>query len=175
MRLSVAVVITAVTALLAACETMQAPAVKAAGARLESRSGSSVTGRVDFTESGGQVRAHVELAGLPPNSEHGFHIHEKGDCTAADASTAGGHFNPNGTQHGRAGVDPHHAGDMPSVTADAQGHVRADVVIDGVTLAEGPTSIAGRSVIVHRDRDDYTSQPAGNAGPRIACGIIALR
>ncbi len=159
---------------LAGCATMGAPTLKA-GAVLESRSGSSVTGRVDFVESGGRLRAHVELAGLAPGSEHGFHVHDKGDCSAPDAASAGGHFNPGGSAHGRAGVAPHHAGDLPSLMADAGGRVRADLVLEGVTLAAGPNSIVGRAVIVHRDRDDFTSQPAGNAGPRLACGVITAQ
>ncbi len=174
MRLSAAILSTALVALLSACATMS-PAAPQAVAVLEAKSGSSVTGRVELTEKDGQVRAHVELAGLPPNSEHGFHVHDKGDCSAPDATSAGGHFNPGGTAHGRAGTLPHHAGDLPSLTADAHGNVRADLVLEGVTLAAGPTSIVGRSFVVHRDRDDFTSQPAGNSGPRIACGVIAAR
>ena len=166
----------AVTTLLGACANRPAaPAPLKATAVLESRSGSNVTGRVELTEKAGQVRAHVELAGLAPNSEHGFHIHDKGDCSAADASSAGGHYNPAGASHGRAGIPPHHAGDLPSLTADASGNVGADVLVDGVTLAPGPTSIVGRSLVVHRDRDDFATQPAGNAGPRLACGVIAQR
>jgi superoxide dismutase, Cu-Zn family len=161
-------------ALVAACATMQ-PAPLTATALLEARSGSGVSGRVDLTESGGQLRAHVELAGFAPNSEHGFHIHDKGDCSAADAASAGGHYNPDGTVHGRAGVVPHHAGDLPSLAADASGKVRADVLLAGVTLAPGPNSIVGRSLVVHRDRDDFTTQPAGNSGPRVACGVIAAQ
>ena len=174
MRLIAATSSIAAATLLTACTAM-APASLKAGAVLEARSGSSVSGKVDLTESGGRIRAHVELSGLPPNSEHGFHVHEKGDCSAADASSAGGHFNPGGAAHGRAGTTPHHAGDLPSLTADAGGHVRVDVVLEGVTLAAGPTSIVGRALVVHRDRDDFVSQPAGNAGPRIACGVIVAR
>jgi superoxide dismutase, Cu-Zn family len=174
MRLSVVTLLIAAAAFLAGCASMT-PAPLRAAAVLEARSGSAVTGRVDLTESGGQVRAHVELAGLAPNSEHGFHIHDKGDCSAADATSAGGHYNPAGAAHGRAGAPPHHAGDLPSLVADAHGNVRADVVVEGVTLAAGPASIVGRSLVVHRDRDDFTSQPAGNSGPRVACGVIAAR
>jgi Cu-Zn family superoxide dismutase len=164
----------AAAALVAACTSMtQAPPKFAAV--LEPRSGSTVAGRITLTESGGQVRAHVDLTGFAPNSEHGFHVHDKGDCSAPDAASAGGHYNPVGGAHGRAGVAPHHAGDLPSLMADAQGRVRADVVLEGVTLAPGPTSIVGRSLVVHRDRDDFTSQPAGNSGPRVACGVIAAQ
>ncbi|MBS0376000.1 MAG: superoxide dismutase family protein [Proteobacteria bacterium] len=174
MRAMTVVLVTAGIALGACTTTKSAPPLKA-GAMLESRSGSSVSGHVDLVESAGQLRAHVELAGLAPGSEHGFHVHEKGDCSAPDASSAGGHFNPTSTAHGRSGVPPHHAGDLPSLIADANGKVRADLLLEGVTLAAGPTSIVGRAFVVHRDRDDYTSQPAGNAGPRLACGVITAR
>jgi superoxide dismutase, Cu-Zn family len=174
MALSAATLPIAAVALLAGCTTTT-PAPLRAGATLESRSASTVTGRVDLSESGGRLHAHVELAGFAPNSEHGFHIHEKGDCSAADATSAGGHYNPDGAAHGRAGTPPHHAGDLPSLTADAHGNVRVDQVLEGVTLAPGPTSIVGRSLVVHRDRDDFTTQPAGNSGPRVACGVIAAR
>jgi len=157
--------------LVAGCTGMGSSALRA-HATVEPRSGSAVAGTVRFSEGHGQVRAHVELAGLVPNSEHGFHVHEKGDCTAPDAASAGGHFNPGGSAHGRAGAMPHHAGDLPSLHADAAGKVRADLELTGVTLAPGPTSIVGRSVVVHRDADDYTTQPSGNSGPRIACGVV---
>ena len=161
-----------VATLLGACAGMRSAQLTAA-ATVEPRSGSTVAGTVRFTEAAGRVRAHVELTGLAPNSEHGFHVHDKGDCSAPDAASAGGHFNPGGTAHGRAGVAPHHAGDLPGLRADAAGKVRTDLELTGVTLAPGPTSIVGRSVLVHRDADDYTTQPSGNAGPRIACGVIA--
>jgi Cu-Zn family superoxide dismutase len=112
------------------------------------------------------------VRGLAPGSEHGFHIHDKGDCSAADASSAGGHFNPGAAQHG-AGSGVHHAGDIPNIKADARGVAHVDAKVAGVTLAAGATSVAGRSLVVHRDADDYTTQPAGNSGPRVACGVIA--
>jgi len=164
----------AATVLVAGCTAM-GPGPLKAGAVLEARSGSSVAGKVDLVESGGKLRAHVELTGLAPNSEHGFHVHDKGDCSAPDGSSAGGHFNPGGTAHGRAGSATHHAGDLPSLMADASGHVRVDLTLEGVTLAAGPTSIVGKAFVVHRDRDDFTSQPAGNSGPRVACGVIVAR
>jgi Cu-Zn family superoxide dismutase len=168
------VVAATIAALLAGCAGMRAPSLTAS-AGVEPRSGSTVAGTVRFTETAGRVRAHVELAGLAPNSEHGFHVHDKGDCSAPDAASAGGHFNPGGSPHGRAGSTPHHAGDLPNLRADAAGKVRADLELAGVTLAAGPTSIVGRSVVVHRDADDYTTQPSGNSGPRIACGVITQR
>jgi Cu-Zn family superoxide dismutase len=117
----------------------------------------------------------VQLTGLAPNSEHGFHVHEKGDCSAPDATSAGPHFNPGGAQHGRPGSGMHHMGDLMNLRADAKGAVSAEVELAGLTLSPGPNSIVGRALVVHRDPDDYASQPAGNSGPRIACGVITAR
>lgn len=118
---------------------------------------------------------HIQgtLRGLKANSEHGFHIHETGDCSAPDASSAGGHFNPAGVDHGRHGQGAHHAGDMPNLVANAQGEATIDVHLAGLTLGNGGQhDVLDRAVIVHADPDDYASQPAGNAGARIACGVI---
>lgn len=139
---------------------------------LESRSGSNVTGTLSLRQKEGGVQVSGEVRGLPPGSTHGFHVHEKGDCSAPDASSAGPHFNPAGAPHGKAGSGAHHAGDMPNVVADEKGVAVVDVLVAGATLDAGPGSIAGRAVVVHRDPDDYSSQPAGNAGPRVACGVI---
>ena len=159
------------TAILAACATPAPPKLHGS-ANLEARSGSSVTGRADLEESAGAVSAHIVLAGLSPGSEHGFHVHEKGDCSAADGASAGGHFNPTGQAHGGAADAVHHAGDLPSVTADAAGKVNVTLPLAGLTLAAGPNSIVGRALVVHRDRDDRTTQPSGNSGPRVACGVV---
>ena len=153
---------------LSACQSLMPSA--GPQARLEPKSGSSVGGTVSFTQSGGAVLVSASLTGLKPNAEHGFHIHEKGDCSAADATSAGGHFNPAAAAHGHRGA-AHHAGDMPNIRADAGGNARYEARLEGVTL-DGPQGLAGRSVVVHRDPDDYKSQPAGNSGPRIACGLI---
>jgi superoxide dismutase, Cu-Zn family len=139
---------------------------------LESRSGSSVTGSMRLSEHHGTVRLKGTVRGLDPNSEHGFHIHEKGDCSAADASSAGGHFNPGASAHGAYGAAVHHAGDLPSLKADGQGVATIDTAVSGVTLAAGPTGIKGRSLVVHGKADDFTTQPSGNSGPRVACGVI---
>jgi len=148
------------------------PQPHAATVTLESKSGSTITGSMKLTEHRGEVRLRGSISGLEMYSEHGFHIHEKGDCSAADASSAGGHFNPGGTAHGAANGAVHHAGDLPSLRADAHGVASIDAVVPGVTLGEGPTSIKGRSLVVHGKADDYTTQPSGNSGPRVACGVI---
>jgi Cu-Zn family superoxide dismutase len=160
-------------ALLSSCISVSGGAPRSElNSTLESRSGSTVTGNMRFTERSGVVRLHGSVKGLAPDSEHGFHIHEKGDCSAADASSAGGHFNPGGSAHGKHSDAVHHAGDLPSLKADAKGEAHIDVVLTGVTLGEGTTSIKGRSLVVHGKADDFTTQPSGNSGPRVACGVI---
>ena len=115
------------------------------------------------------------VGGFAANCQHGIHVHEKGDCSAVDASSAGGHFNPAATVHGRAGSGAHHAGDMDNLTADSQGVARVDIHLQGVTLGGGAANdIAGRALVVHLAPDDYRSQPAGNSGARVACGIITV-
>lgn len=147
----------------------------AAEATLEARSGSVTTGTVALRERGDTVVARVQLRGLAPNSQHGFHVHEKGDCSAPDAASAGPHFDPGGQPHGKPGSGAHHAGDLQNLQADGAGNVNTEVQLEGLTLAPGANSIVGRSLVVHRDPDDYVSQPTGNSGPRIACGVIVAR
>lgn len=154
---------------LVGCATAPAPR---ALAPLEARSGSQVAGNVEFVQEGSGLRVRARLSGLKPNQAHGFHVHEKGDCSAPDATSAGGHFNPTAQPHGPQGA-AHHGGDMPALTADAAGAVDTTFVITGVTLGSGPGDLLGKSVIVHAQPDDYTTQPTGNSGGRIACGVIA--
>lgn len=142
-----------------------------ASSQLEARSGSGVTGNVRFMQHGDHVMVRVTASGLAPGQAHGFHIHDKGDCSAPDALSAGGHFNPTGKPHG-APDETRHGGDMPALKADANGQVSTSFHLTGVTVSDGPTSIMGRSVIIHKDPDDYKTQPTGNSGARIACGVI---
>ena len=138
-------------------------------------SGSLVSGRLALVPMGDGLHLRGEVGGLMPGSRHGFHIHEKGDCSAADASSAGGHFNPSGQPHGRAGQGRHHAGDADNLVADAKGVARVDAHLGGLSLGNGAANdVAGRAVIVHAAADDYSSQPAGNAGARVACGVIQV-
>lgn len=143
-----------------------------ASATLEPKSNSSATGRVDFAQRGDKVRVTAKVSGLKPNSQHGFHIHEKGDCSAPDATSAGGHFNPDGNPHAHPGNAKHHAGDMHNLKADSKGEATASFEIDTVRVDGGKHGIVDRAVIVHAQPDDFTTQPTGNAGGRIACGII---
>jgi Cu-Zn family superoxide dismutase len=142
-------------------------------AALRPTQGNTVTGEITFTQKGSKTLVTGEVRGLAPGREHGFHVHEKGDCSAADGMSAGGHFNPMTTQHGNYAMSPHHSGDMPNIKADANGVARISWEDDELTVKDGPASVVGRAVIVHRDPDDYKSQPAGNSGPRLACGVIA--
>jgi Cu-Zn family superoxide dismutase len=142
-----------------------------ATATLSPTSGSTASGVVHFTElKDGSVEVHATLTGVPPGV-HGFHVHDKGDC-GDNGNAAGGHFNPGATPHAAPDVDPHHAGDFGNVTADASGKVDTHFVTRSVTVSAGPNSAVGHAVILHGNPDDLTTQPSGNAGPRIACGIV---
>ena len=168
---------------LAGCEREQPPTagpseeggpVRAA-AELKPTEGSRVSGTVTFVAADGEVRVVADLQGLEPG-KHGFHVHEKGDCSAPDASSAGGHLNPAGSSHG-AQTDPgekRHVGDLGNVEADADGKVHLEVT-DQVIALEGENSIVGKAVVVHAQADDLTSQPTGDAGGRLACGVIEIR
>ncbi|HVE50988.1 MAG TPA: superoxide dismutase family protein [Casimicrobiaceae bacterium] len=146
---------------------------KKATANLEPTKGNKTAGTVEFVERGGKVHVTATITGLAPNVEHGFHVHEKGDCGSDDGMSAGGHFNPDSKQHGPQDA-PHHAGDMPNLKADASGNAKASFALDGVTLAPGAMSLVGRGLIVHKDPDDYKTQPTGNAGARLACAVIRM-
>lgn len=123
--------------------------------------------------AGPGVRVHGTIQGLSPNSTHGFHIHETGDCSAPDGASAGGHFNPDGKPHGDPAGEEHHVGDIFAVTADANGVGQVDARADRATLGDGAaTDVLGKAVIVHAKADDYKTQPTGDAGGRIACGVI---
>jgi Cu-Zn family superoxide dismutase len=149
--------------------------IQHAMANMAPASASLVSGRLLIDAIDGGVRIHGELGGLGRNGVHAIHVHERGDCSAADASTAGGHFNPDGVAHGRAGTPPHHLGDMDNLHANAQGVAKVDLHLHGVTLGSGAANdILGRAIIVHANPDDYTSQPTGNAGARVACGVIDI-
>lgn len=130
---------------------------------------SPVNGTVTFTKVPGGIKIVADLEGLKPG-EHGFHIHEFGDC-GDKGSAAGGHFNPTGHKHGGPDSPERHLGDLGNIVADKKGHGHYERV-DKLIALEGEYSIIGRSVIIHADPDDFTSQPAGNSGDRIGCGII---
>ena len=159
---------------LAACAPMGAsPTGPRAMASLQSTAGNSAAGIVRFTQRGDKVLVSGTVSGLRPLALHGFHVHEKGDCSSPDAMSAGGHFNPGGQPHGRHAGAAHHAGDLPSLQADENGVARFAFESAGIAVGSGPSDIIGRALIVHRDPDDYTTQPTGNSGPRLACAVIA--
>ena len=159
-----------VSALVAGCASM-GMGRPAAVASLEPTKGNTAKGTVTFTQVGDVVRVSANLSGLKPDAEHGFHVHEKGDCSSGDGMSTGGHFNPRGHSHGPQAGE-HHAGDMPSLKADGYGNANASFELKGVTVGSGPADVVGRGLIVHRDPDDLKTQPTGNAGPRIACAVI---
>jgi len=148
------------------------PPAPRASATLAATAGSKATGTVAFTPNGDRVRVLAKVTGLAPGA-HGFHIHENGDCSAPDGMSAGGHFNPTGKAHGNPAAGEHHGGDMPMLEADASGNATLDVTVDTVTLGTDANSDVGRAVIVHKDADDFKTQPTGNSGARVACGVIA--
>jgi len=144
---------------------------KKARATIEARSGSKITGTATFEEMRDDVHVTVEIAGATPG-EHGVHIHEKGDCSALDASSAGPHFNPAGHAHGAPGAPMHHAGDFGNITIGPDGKGTLSLMSHDINLKGGPKSVRGRAIVIHEKPDDLKGQPAGNAGARIGCGVI---
>lgn len=145
---------------------------ESAAAALSPTQGNAVKGTVMFHADGDGVLVHARIAGLKPNGEHGFHVHEKGDCSSPDGNSAGGHFNPAGTPHGPPDGQ-RHAGDLPSLKADSNGVADMKFKVAGLTVGSGPADVLGRAVIVHANPDDYRTQPTGNSGARLACGVVA--
>lgn len=148
--------------------TVPAPEVLKLEAQLAARSKSKVSGTVSIENASDHSVVKYEISGLKKNSKHGFHIHEKGDCSAPDATSAGGHWNPDGTSHGDLHAATRHAGDFGNITANAKGVAKGEMKVPTVNLK----AAQGLAVIVHAKADDLKSQPAGNAGDRIGCGIL---
>ncbi len=183
----------AILLLISGCETMQQEpeargerhaiaTIKPSAAAATQPSNNDVTGKITFAEEGDHgVKVVIDLKGLTPDTKHGFHIHEKGDLSAPDLSSAGAHYNPTGMHHG--GAPPRegemttmqrHAGDLGNVTADGHGNVHVEVILPGCSL-HGDNSLLGRSVIVHAKEDDLKTDPSGNSGGRIAGGVIEMK
>ena len=139
---------------------------------LQPTAGSTVAGTVTFTAAGDTVKVVADLSGLTPG-KHGFHIHEFGDCSDPKAASAGGHFNPSNHQHGAPDVAERHAGDLGNIDADASGKAHLEASDKAMKLA-GADSIIGHAVIVHEKADDLKTQPTGDAGGRVACGVIGI-
>ena len=136
------------------------------------KSGGDANGTVTFTKVEGGVRVEAEIRGLIPG-EHGFHIHEFGDCSSPDAMSAGGHFNPDKSEHGAMKGEKRHVGDLGNIEANARGVAKVDFVDKHLSFS-GSHNILGRGVIVHEKADDLKTQPTGNAGGRVACGVIGV-
>ncbi len=134
--------------------------------------GSNVEGMVRFTKSGSGVNIVADVTGLVPG-KHGFHIHEFGDCSSPDGKAAGGHFNPTNNPHAGHDAEQRHEGDLGNLEADASGKAHLELTDKMMTMS-GEKSIIGRGVIVHEKEDDLKSQPVGNAGGRLACGVIGI-
>jgi Cu-Zn family superoxide dismutase len=147
--------------------------VQKAVAVLAPTTGSKVMGTVTFTKTADGVKVVGDITGLTPG-KHGFHIHEFGDCSDPKGESAGGHFNP--TKHSHAGPETteRHAGDMGNIEADASGKARVDVTLKNMSMDDDDDSIIGHAVIVHEKEDDLKTQPTGNAGGRLACGVIGV-
>ena len=162
-----------------AMDGMAGTSTVVAVADLEGLADSGVSGSVTFTEEGGGVRIDVDVAGLTPGA-HGFHVHENGDCGPGPDGTPGGaagdHFAPLGNPHGAPEADStqRHLGDLGNLDADDNG-VAQDERTDEMLTLSGPNSIIGKALIIHSGEDDLTSQPSGNSGDRIACGVIQER
>lgn len=187
MRYSISLLLVASVSLLSACgsappsKPAPPPVVEAvstaqqAEVNLAPASASLVSGRLVLLPRPGGVHISGTIGGLPKNAEVAFHVHERGDCSAVDASSAGAHFNPGQQPHGRTGHGAHHTGDMENLKSNAEGVSAVDVLLPAVTLGGGAANdVANRAIVVHANADDYRSQPAGNAGARVACGVIRV-
>jgi Cu-Zn family superoxide dismutase len=143
-----------------------------ASATLTGKAGSGASGSVAFQAMAGGVHIEAKVAGVPPGS-HGFHLHETGDCSAPDFSSAGGHFNPAAVEHGGPEAAVHHAGDAGNLEVGPDGTGTLSLHSSQLAIGEGPNAVVGRAVILHENADDLTTQPTGNAGGRLACGVVS--
>jgi superoxide dismutase, Cu-Zn family len=164
----------AITAALVISSAFSAAAQKPVKAELHDGQGNSV-GTAEFSPAPQGVSIRLNLSGLPPGV-HGIHVHAVSKCEGPAFTTAGGHLNPDMKHHGLENPEGPHAGDMPNITVGAQGTLMTTIVAPGVTMGDDPHSIfsnGGTAIVIHAMADDMKSDPAGNAGARIACGVIA--
>jgi len=162
-----------VALLLAGCSSMMSGGDNAAVAELTNTSGQSV-GTARFTQAGNVVRILVEAKGLPPGP-HGAHIHAVGKCDPPDFNSAGPHFNPTNKQHGALNPQGSHAGDLPNLTIGPDGTGRMETTTEQLSLGSGPSSVwdaDGSALVVHANADDFKTDPTGNSGARVACGVL---
>lgn len=152
-----------------------APLPPSASVQLRPTQGNRAHGSLVVSVEPAAVRLTGAIQDLPPASAFGFHIHENGDCSAPDASSAGNHFNPKELQHGHPGDSLHHAGDIENIKSNAAGVAQVNALVIDVSLHDGqPIGVLGKAVVVHAKPDDYSTQPSGNSGARIACGVISM-
>ena len=144
--------------------------VTSAKTKMQTAKGLKVKGDIEFKQTEKGVQVMVNFSGVAPGA-HGFHIHEKGDCSAADFTSAGGHFNPDGHAHGALNAPNSHAGDLGNLDVAKNGKAKKEIILDGAHLHD----FIGKAVILHDKADDYSTQPTGNAGGRIACGVIEVK
>lgn len=152
-------------------EPTQKPVLLRAVAEMNPTEGSTVSGTVVFEQVHEEVTIKADLSGLSPG-KHGFHVHEVGDCSAPDGTSTGGHFNPFNVKHGSPAAPEHHVGDLGNIDADEEGDAHFELTVDYMSLRDGMTLVLGRAVIVHAQEDDLDSRFVGNAGLRVACGVI---
>ncbi len=152
--------------------TSSQPKIIKAIAVIQGTKGNNVSGIVTFTKENNKIKVVADIIGLTPG-KHGFHIHEYGDCSSEDGSSAGGHFNPDNVKHGAPMSSMSHVGDLGNIEADKDGKAHLEIT-DSILSFSGKHSIIGRSVVIHSNADDLVSQPAGNAGSRVACGVIGI-
>lgn len=162
-----------VFAFVLSCKSNSASKKNVLAIAFESKSKSNVTGMATFTEKNGKVTFVAKLTGLQPGI-HAIHIHEKSDCTAADGSSAGGHWNPTFKKHGKWGVGEYHKGDIGNFVADEKGNGTLTLTTEEwcIGCEDATKNIIGKGLIVHQGADDFVSQPSGNAGTRVACSAI---
>lgn len=148
---------------------------RAISIKMEPASGSNLSGNITFTEANGEVTMKATIRGLESKGVHAIHIHEKGDCSAEDATSAGGHWNPTNEKHGKWGdAEGYHAGDIGNLEPDENGVAELEFKTDQWCIGCNDISkdIVGKAIIIHEDPDDFETQPTGNAGGRIGCGVI---
>jgi Cu-Zn family superoxide dismutase len=169
-------VVAAFTGACAERRTSATEGAREAWAELKNVQGESV-GSAVFREEAGRVRIVVQARGVTPG-RHGIHVHSVGRCEPPAFQSAGDHFNPLGKKHGLENPEGAHAGDLPDLEADASGRVQYVAVTDRLTLAAGPTSVFdtdGSAVVIHAKADDQRTDPSGNSGDRILCGLLVMR
>jgi Cu-Zn family superoxide dismutase len=148
-------------------------AVKQAVAVVHATQGNKCHGTVQFTQDGAKIKVVAHIQGLNPGQKHAIHVHQFGDCSAPDAVSAGGHYNPEGHQHGLPETAMRHAGDLGNLSADNEGKAHYEITVENISIAGVKNPIIGRAVIIHAKPDDG-GQPVGNAGARIGCGVIGI-